>query len=89
MLSAACIGEFNRQRLWRNTIFHPVDQCLECRCWLAAISAGTVREAGDFEVAEEAVDVRGRGVDTVVVVIGAFGGDETISLVSLSVSCSV
>lgn len=81
MESALCIIEFDRQGLWCDATFYPIDQGVERRCRLTANATRTVRETGNFEVAEEVVDAWGCDVHAFIVIFGAFCGDEAVRLV--------
>lgn len=81
MQSGICILEFDRQRTWHYAVLYPVDQRLERGCGLTTNATRTVREAGNFKVAEEVINPCGRNVDAVIIVCGAFCRDETVRLV--------
>ena len=86
MLRVVLVLEFDRQCLWRNAFLNPVNKCLECGCRLAPATSGTVSQTWHFEIAEEVVDVWNCIPDAVVIVFSAFGRDESVGLVCMSVT---
>ena len=80
------ISEADRERLGHSAVLDPSAHLVKDGCRLAASAAGAVLESGDFEDAEEVVDIRENLGDGLVVVSRALGWDVLVRLRTWQVS---